>query len=134
MVDVKDRPDILEGFTSKMVTGMGNLYVTVTEFDGKPFEVFAIIRKSCKSTTAKTEAIGLLVSLALRSGIKGSAKNNFPFSHPIFRPSLSDPSRPWRDKILEIVPLLAGWFCNFGSNKSDLNLDAKNDNLFFAEP
>jgi ribonucleoside-diphosphate reductase alpha chain len=48
---------------------MGNLYVTVTEMDGRPFEVFATIGKSGKSTTAKTEAIGRLVSLALRSGV-----------------------------------------------------------------
>jgi len=67
--DVLDRPDTLQGFTTKVVTGMGNLYVTVTEMDGKPFEVFATIGKSGKSTMAKTEAIGRLVSLALRSGI-----------------------------------------------------------------
>jgi ribonucleoside-diphosphate reductase alpha chain len=67
--DVRDRPETLEGFTTKVVTGMGNLYVTVTEMDGKPFEVFATIGKSGKSTMAKTEAIGRLVSLALRSGI-----------------------------------------------------------------
>jgi ribonucleoside-diphosphate reductase alpha chain len=64
-----DRPEILEGFTTKMMTGMGNLYVTVTEFDGRPFEIFATIGKSGRSTTAKTEAIGRLVSLALRSGV-----------------------------------------------------------------
>jgi ribonucleoside-diphosphate reductase alpha chain len=67
--DVRDRPETLEGFTTKVVTGMGNLYVTVTEMDGRPFEVFATIGKSGKSTMAKTEAIGRLVSLALRSGI-----------------------------------------------------------------
>jgi len=67
--DVRDRPETLDGFTTKVVTGMGNLYVTVTEMDGKPFEVFATIGKSGKSTMAKTEAIGRLVSLALRSGI-----------------------------------------------------------------
>jgi ribonucleoside-diphosphate reductase alpha chain len=68
-IDVRDRPETLEGFTTKLQTGMGNLYVTVTEIDGKPFEVFATIGKSGKSTTAKTEAIGRLVSLALRSGV-----------------------------------------------------------------
>lgn len=67
--NVEDRPDILEGFTAKMPTGYGNLYVTVTEHEGKPFEVFATIGKSGKSTTAKTEAIGRLVSLGLRSGV-----------------------------------------------------------------
>ncbi len=66
---MKERPETLEGFTTKMNTGMGQLYVTVTEFEGRPFEVFATIGKSGKSTTAKTEAIGRLVSLALRSGV-----------------------------------------------------------------
>jgi ribonucleoside-diphosphate reductase alpha chain len=70
LADVKIRPETLEGFTTKMVTGMGNLYVTVTEYEGEPFEIFATIGKSGRSTTAKTEAIGRLVSLALRSGIK----------------------------------------------------------------
>ncbi|MFZ7111475.1 MAG: vitamin B12-dependent ribonucleotide reductase [Desulfatiglandales bacterium] len=67
--DVKHRPETLEGFTTKITTGMGNLYVTVTEYEGRPFEVFATIGKSGKSTTAKTEAIGRLVSLALRSDV-----------------------------------------------------------------
>ncbi len=70
MAAVMERPETLEGFTTKMVTGYGNLYVTVTEFEGRPFEVFATIGKSGRSTTAKTEAIGRLVSLALRSGVK----------------------------------------------------------------
>ena len=70
MTAVKERPETLAGFTTKMKTGYGYLYVTVTEFDGQPFEVFATIGKSGRSTTAKTEAIGRLVSLALRSGVK----------------------------------------------------------------
>jgi ribonucleoside-diphosphate reductase alpha chain len=70
MTAVKERPETLDGFTTKMITGMGNLYVTVTEYHGRPFEVFATIGKSGRSTTAKTEAIGRLVSLALRSGVR----------------------------------------------------------------
>jgi ribonucleoside-diphosphate reductase alpha chain len=70
MTAVKERPETLEGFTTKMGTGYGNLYVTVTEYENRPFEVFATIGKSGRSTTAKTEAIGRLVSLALRSGVK----------------------------------------------------------------
>jgi ribonucleoside-diphosphate reductase alpha chain len=66
---VKERPETLNGFTTKIKTGYGQLYVTVTEYEGKPFEVFATIGKSGRSTTAKTEAIGRLVSLALRSGV-----------------------------------------------------------------
>jgi ribonucleoside-diphosphate reductase alpha chain len=49
---------------------MGHLYVTVTEYEGRPFEVFATIGKSGRSTAAKAEAVGRLVSLALRSGVK----------------------------------------------------------------
>ncbi len=66
---VLERPETLFGFTTKIKTGYGHLYVTVTELDGRPFEVFATIGKSGRSTTAKTEAIGRLVSLALRSGV-----------------------------------------------------------------
>ncbi len=66
---VKERPETLTGFTTKVTTGMGNLYITVTEYEGKPFEVFAIIGKSGRSTTAKTEAIGRLISLCLRAGV-----------------------------------------------------------------
>ncbi len=67
---VKERPATLEGFTTRMKTGMGQLYVTVSEYEGRPFEVFATIGKSGRSTTAKTEAIGRLVSLALRTGVE----------------------------------------------------------------
>jgi ribonucleoside-diphosphate reductase alpha chain len=69
MAAVRKRPDTLEGFTTRVKTGLGQLYVTVTEYHGKPFEVFATIGKSGRSTTAKTEAIGRLVSLAFRSGV-----------------------------------------------------------------
>ena len=65
----RSRPDILDGFTQKIKTGLGYLYVTVSELNNRPFEIFATIGKSGKSTTAKTEAIGRLISLALRSGI-----------------------------------------------------------------
>lgn len=64
-----DRPDIVYGFTQKVRTGLGDLYLTVNEVDGKPFEVFATIGRSGRSITAKAEAIGRLVSLALRSGV-----------------------------------------------------------------
>jgi ribonucleoside-diphosphate reductase alpha chain len=67
---VRDRPDLIYGFTQKVHTGHGIMYVTVNEMDGKPFEVFATIGKSGRSTMAKAEAIGRLVSLALRSGIQ----------------------------------------------------------------
>jgi ribonucleoside-diphosphate reductase alpha chain len=66
---VRSRPDVVYGFTRKMETGLGTLYLTVNEADNRPFEVFATIGKSGRSVTAKAEAIGRLVSLALRSNV-----------------------------------------------------------------
>ncbi len=89
MTVVKERPMTLEGFTSKMVTGLGTLYVTVTEYEGRPFEVFATIGKSGGSTTAKTEAIGRLVSLALRAGVRAEKiveqLKGIGGEHPVFQ-------------------------------------------------
>lgn len=83
------RPETLEGFTTRVKTGLGRLYVTVTEMNGRPFEVFATIGKSGRSTTAKTEAIGRLVSLALRSGVKAEEiveqLKGIGGEHPIFQ-------------------------------------------------
>ena len=64
-----ERPDALPSTTHKIQTGLGNLYITISYFSGKPFEVFASIGKSGYSTMADAEAIGRLISLALRSGI-----------------------------------------------------------------
>lgn len=66
---VRQRPDIVDGFTQKVKTGLGVLYLTVNEIDGQPFEVFTTIGKSGRSITAKAEAIGRLVSLCFRSGV-----------------------------------------------------------------
>jgi len=63
------RPECLNGFTQKVKTGLGDMYITVNELDGKPIEVFATIGKSGQSLTAKVEAICRLISLALRYSI-----------------------------------------------------------------
>jgi ribonucleoside-diphosphate reductase alpha chain len=63
------RPETLPSTTHKITTGLGNLYITVSFFNGSPFEVFCSIGKSGYSTMADAEAIGRLASLALRSGI-----------------------------------------------------------------
>ncbi|AGW12736.1 vitamin B12-dependent ribonucleotide reductase [Megalodesulfovibrio gigas] len=86
---VKQRPEVIYGFTHKINTGLGILYLTVNEIDGRPFEVFATIGKSGRSITAKAEAIGRLVSLALRSGVEPAAivgqLKGIGGEHPVFR-------------------------------------------------
>jgi len=64
------RVDHLQGVTYRVNTGYGNLYLTINELAGKPFEVFCQIGRSGASELAKAEAVGKLVSLALRSGIQ----------------------------------------------------------------
>ena len=84
-----ERPEIVYGFTQKVETGMGVLYVTINEIDGRPFELFTTIGKSGRSITAKAEAIGRLVSLALRAGIEPIAivrqLKGIGGEHPVFQ-------------------------------------------------
>ncbi|MGE9984529.1 vitamin B12-dependent ribonucleotide reductase [Desulfovibrio sp. SGI.169] len=86
---VRKRPDMVQGFTQKVQTGLGAMYLTVNEVDGEPFEVFATIGKSGRSITAKAEAIGRLVSLALRSGVHVrdvvAQIKGIGGEHPVFR-------------------------------------------------
>jgi ribonucleoside-diphosphate reductase alpha chain len=66
----RSRPETLRGLTRRMETPLGTLYVTITEDDrGQPFEVFMSLGKAGGALMADVEAIGRLVSLALRSGI-----------------------------------------------------------------
>ncbi|MFW6330943.1 MAG: response regulator SirA, partial [Gemmatimonadota bacterium] len=66
----RTRPQALHGTTRKMRSPLGDLYVTVNEDeDGHPFEVFATLGKAGGAAMAHAEAIGRLISLALRSGI-----------------------------------------------------------------
>ena len=64
------RPRLLNGFTAKLNTGQGSLYVTInTDNQEKPVEVFANIGKSGGDTSALSEAIGRLISIALQKGV-----------------------------------------------------------------
>jgi ribonucleoside-diphosphate reductase alpha chain len=54
-----------------MKTGCGHLYVTINEDEtGRPFEVFTNIGKAGGCASSQAEAIGRLISLALRSNIE----------------------------------------------------------------
>jgi ribonucleoside-diphosphate reductase alpha chain len=65
----RERPSTLPSITDKIKTGFGNLYVTISYYNQKPFEVFTSIGKSGYTTMADAEALGRLISLALRSGV-----------------------------------------------------------------
>ncbi|WP_337171571.1 vitamin B12-dependent ribonucleotide reductase [Gemmatimonas aurantiaca] len=64
------RPDVMRGTTIRKETPLGTMFVNITEDEkGQPFEVFLSLGKAGGSAMADAEAIGRLVSLALRSGI-----------------------------------------------------------------
>ena len=66
----RSRPDLLKGATRRVETPLGTMYVTITEDDrGQPFEVFISLGKAGAPLMADVEAIGRLISLALRSGV-----------------------------------------------------------------
>ncbi|HYS19845.1 MAG TPA: vitamin B12-dependent ribonucleotide reductase [Gemmatimonadales bacterium] len=66
----RSRPDLLRGMTRRIETPLGTMYVTITEDEkGQPFEVFITLGKAGAPIMADVEAVGRLISLALRSGI-----------------------------------------------------------------
>jgi ribonucleoside-diphosphate reductase alpha chain len=67
---VRERPDVLTGRTRKIESPLGTMYVTINEDEkGRPFEVFVALGKAGGAAMADAEAIGRLISLALRSGV-----------------------------------------------------------------
>jgi ribonucleoside-diphosphate reductase alpha chain len=66
----RTRPDKLRGTTARYETPLGTMFANITEDDrGQPFEVFINLGKAGGSAMADAEAMGRLISLALRSGI-----------------------------------------------------------------
>jgi len=66
-VRLRKRPDYLQGVTRRIATPVGHAFVTINaDPDGNPFEVFINVGKAGSDITADAEAIGRLVSLALR--------------------------------------------------------------------
>lgn len=74
-MQVEDRPAVVQARVHKIVTGCGNLYVTVghTGGEGTPeyrlIEVFATMGETGGCSTALLEGLTRMVSIALRSGI-----------------------------------------------------------------
>jgi ribonucleoside-diphosphate reductase alpha chain len=65
----RPRPTVTTGHTMRMNTGCGNLYVTINEDkDGQPFELFNHMGKAGGCAASQNEAIGRLISYALRCG------------------------------------------------------------------
>lgn len=63
------RPESLDSVTVRKITGCGNLYVTLTFYEGRVLEVFAWLGKSGGCAACQTEAMTRAISLGLRYGV-----------------------------------------------------------------
>jgi ribonucleoside-diphosphate reductase alpha chain len=66
---VRERPTALHGWTYRMQTGCGPLYVNINEDEEGLFELFTTMGKAGGCAASQSEAIGRMVSLAWRSGV-----------------------------------------------------------------
>ncbi len=65
----RERPKTVSGTTQKIDTGYGSLFVTINQDKEGLFEVFSTVGKSGGFTQSFTDALGRLISTALRAGV-----------------------------------------------------------------
>ena len=64
---IRQRPEILQGMTYKAKTGCGNIYITINDFEGKPFEIFAQLGKAGDCSGVMLGTVCVAISKALRA-------------------------------------------------------------------
>lgn len=70
VITVRELPDRLTGERIRIKTGLGSMYVSINRDEaGNPVEVFANIGKAGGVIPSFAEAIGRLISMALRAGV-----------------------------------------------------------------
>lgn len=70
LITPRERPKVISGQTIRVKTSCGYIYVTLNEDDeGKLFELFCKLGKTGGCGSAHMEALGIVISKALRSRV-----------------------------------------------------------------
>jgi ribonucleoside-diphosphate reductase alpha chain len=65
----KRRGKVLKGDTRLMVTGCGDLFITINDKNNEPYEIFLTMGKSGVCALAQCSAIARISSLGLQAGV-----------------------------------------------------------------